>query len=250
MKRRCLMMVLLSLLLCMPFILPVSAAYPYLVDRADILTANEESALLAELTEISTEYGVTVAVVTVDSLGNQSAKAYANDFYDKNYGATTDGVMLLLAMDEREYYIVTESFGRTAIPDGRIDYVANRFVPDLSDGEYYEGFMTYASICAEHIKNAKNGNPYTEPLLTFSDILIALAVGIVISLIIVSALKNQLKSVRMQPMARAYVREGSLNLTRQNDYFLYRNVTRRQKQNKSSRSGSSGSSRGGGGGRF
>ena len=105
------MMVLLSLLLCVLFILPVSAAYPYLVDRADILTANEESALLAELTEISTEYGVTVAVVTVDSLGNQSAKASANDFYDKNYGATTDGVMLLLAMDEREYYIVTESFG-------------------------------------------------------------------------------------------------------------------------------------------
>ena len=72
-------------------------------------------------------------------------------------------------------------------------------------------------------------------------------------LIPMSVLKGQLKSVRMQNAASSYVRPNSMQLTRERDLFLYRNVTRtaRPKNNSGSgsSSGSSGSSGGSTGGR-
>ncbi len=246
-------MLLISLVLCVISVLPVSAAYPYLVDNADILSADEESTLLAELTEISTEYGLNIAVVTVKSLGGQSIENYANSFYDANYGASADGVMLLLAMAEREYWLLTEGFGTTAISDKRIDYITDRFVSDLSDGDYFDGFMTFASLCEDHFEKAKNGKPYQNSSFSFSDILIGFAIGAVIAFVIVSIMKGQLKSVRMQSMARGYIRDNSFILTKEKDRFLYRNITKRPKPKDNGSSGggrSGGSSRGGGGGKF
>lgn len=251
MKQKQLFVLLISLALCLALVLPVSAAYPYLVDNADILSDQEESILLAELTEISTEYGLNVAVVTVQTLDGQSIENYANRFYDQNYGASADGVMLLLAMEEREYWLLTEGFGTTAISSQRIDYITERFGSDLSDGYYADAFMTYAELCEDHLEKALNGEPYRNSTFSFSDILIGFAIGAVIALIIVSIMKSQLKSVRMQPMARSYIREGSFVLTRQSDRFLYRNITKRAKpKNNSSSGSSSGGSRGGGGGKF
>ena len=160
MKRKHLFVLLISLILCVIWILPLSAAYPYLVDQADILSDSEESELLSELTDISTKYDVTVAVIIVKSLDGRTIASYANDFYDINYGASTDGVMLLLSMEEREYWLLTEGFGTTAISGRRIDYITDRFVSDMSDGNYAEAFMTYAELCDDHFEKAINGDPY------------------------------------------------------------------------------------------
>ncbi|MBQ8496500.1 MAG: TPM domain-containing protein [Clostridia bacterium] len=252
MKQKRLFVLLISLVLCVISVLPVSAAYPYLVDNADILSDREESELLSELTKISREYGVNLAVVTVESLDGSSIESYANDFYDTNYGAKADGVMLLLSMEEREYWLLTEGFGTTAIPSKRIDYITDRFVSDLSDGYYASAFSTYAELCEEHFEKAANGEAYSETEFSFQYVLIGFAIGAVIAFIIVSIMKSQLKTVRMQPMARSYIRDGSFVLTREHDRFLYRNVTKRAKpkDNNSSGGSKSGGSRGGGGGKF
>ena len=249
MKRKRLFTLLISLILTAVLILPVSAAHPYLVDQADILSDSEESSLLAELTQVSREYGVNLAVVTVDSLGGRSIESYANDYYDQNYGASADGVMLLLSMEEREYWLLTEGFGMTAIPDQRIDDITGHFVSDLSDGDYADAFMTYAALCEDHFEKAKNGEPYQDPVFSLSDLLIGFAIGAVIAFIIVSIMKGQLKTVRMQPMAKNYIRSGSFVLTKEKDRFLYRNITKRAKP-KNNGSSSGGGSRGGGGGKF
>ena len=78
--------------------------------------------------------------------------------------------------------------------------------------------------------------------------MIGIAVGVIVALI----LKGQLKTVRAQNQANVYVKQGSMQLTVCNDMFLYRNVTRTQRQSSSSSgsSGSSGSSRSIGGGSF
>jgi hypothetical protein len=76
-------------------------------------------------------------------------------------------------------------------------------------------------------------------------------VGVVIALIAVSSMKAQLKSVRRQNQANAYVKSGSMNITRAGDYYMYRTVTRSPKpKSNSSSSSSSGGSRNVGGGRF
>ncbi len=250
---------ILTLVLCfICFVMPlfaVSAAYPYLVDNAGILTENEKNILFAELTEISAQNGVNVCIVTVQTLDGRSAQTYSNDFYDRHYGAKTDGVMLLLAMEEREYYIVTESAGKDAIPDSRLSYVENRFVPDLSNGDYFDAFMSFASVCEEQIENAANGVdiPVSSYIPT-SYFFVAIGISAGLAFLVVTIMKGQLKTVRMQPMAKNYIRAGSFVLTKEKDRFLYRNVTKRPrpKDNGSSSSGGSrsGGSRGGGGGRF
>jgi uncharacterized protein len=58
--------------------------------------------------------------------------------------------------------------------------------------------------------------------------------------------------VGKQSRATVYVKNGSMQITTQNDLFLYRNVTRSEKptSSSSSSSGSSGSSRNVGGGSY
>ena len=77
---------------------------------------------------------------------------------------------------------------------------------------------------------------YKQSLLV--SIVVYLIIGIIAGLIVALVLKGQLKSVRKQNEANVYVKPGSMQMTVQNDFFLYRTVDRRQKSSNSS-SGSS-----------
>lgn len=82
-------------------------------------------------------------------------------------------------------------------------------------------------------------------------VIINLVIGFVIAFIVTSVMKSSLKSVRMQPMASGYMKNDSFNITRSNDLFLYRTVSRTPRANSSSvgsgtRTSSSGRSHGGG----
>ena len=79
---------------------------------------------------------------------------------------------------------------------------------------------------------------------------IALIIGVVAGVVVALILKGQLKSVRKQHQANAYVRDGSMHLTMSNDIFLYRNVTRTRKQTNNSSGSSGGTGRSVGGGSF
>ncbi len=254
---------LLSCCLCFVFMSTATAAesLPRLVDDADLLSSYEESSLLSELDQISEKHGMDIVVVTTQSLGGKSAQDYADDFYDYN-GYADDGVLLLLSMDEREWHISTTGYGITAITDAGLDYIADCFVPYLSDGDYAAGFGVYAELCDEFIAKAKSGNAYDignlpkEPFSAGASLLVSLGIGFVIALIVTGSMKSQLKSVRSQARADSYLKSDSLKLTEKRDLFLYRNVSKRAKPKETSSGGSSvhvsssGRSHGGGGGRF
>ena len=61
-------------------------------------------------------------------------------------------------------------------------------------------------------------------------ILIALAVGFLISLIVTSVMKGKLRSVRKERAAARYLQKDTFRLNRQQDLFLYAetSVTRKQ----------------------
>ena len=64
-------------------------------------------------------------------------------------------------------------------------------------------------------------------------------IGIALAILTVSALTKNLKSVKQKQSAADYEVPGSLRLTRNEDYFMYRNVSKTAKPRESS-SGSSG----------
>lgn len=237
---------------------------PRLVDYADILSDSEESKLLAKLDEISERQKFDVVIVTVDTLDGKTPMIYADDFYDYNgygMGENNDGVLLLVSMEERDWWITTTGYGITAFTDAGIDYISDKFLPDMSDDNYYSSFNTYVELCDDFITQAKTGKPYDtgnlpkKPFPVFLSLGVALLVGFVIALISVSYMKSKLKTVRHQSAASDYTKQGSMNISESRDLFLYKKFDRKPKP-KDNGSGSrthtssSGTSHGGGGGKF
>lgn len=261
---------LFALVLCLATAVPAFAAdgfneeYYRVNDLADLLTADEEAALVDKLDELSRRQKVDVTVATVNDLdGYASASEYADMFYEYcryGYGDERDGLLLLISMEDRDWAISTCGYGITAFTDAGIEFIGEQIKPDLSNGSYAAAFDTYADLCDEFITQARNGSPFDkgnlprEPLSVIW-IPISIGIGVLLALVIVGGMKGKLKTVRTQAAASSYLKKDSLAITESSDLFLYNTLTRTKKE-KSSDSGSSthtsssGTTHGGGSGKF
>lgn len=238
-----------------------------LVDMADVLGESEKSDVLSMLDEISKRQQLDIVVVTANSLDGKTPMEYADDFYDNHaygFGDEKDGVLLLVSMEDRDWWISTTGYGITVFTDAGIEYISEQFLSDLSDGAYAEAFLCYAELCDEFITQARTGQPYDtgnfpkEPFPLVLSICIALLVGFIFAISIVLIMSSKMKSVRFQQAASEYVKSGSMNITQSRELFLYSHMNRRErpKDNDSNGGGStthsssSGTTHGGGGGKF
>lgn len=264
--------VLAAFLLAILFCVPAAAAeaegfadeYYRLMDMADLLSDSEEATLLRALDEVSERQKLEVVIITTDTLEGNDIAAFADDLYDYcrfGYGTNRDGVLLLISMEDRDWYISTCGYGITAFTDAGIQYIGEQMKSDLSDGNYTAAFRTYIEKCDEFITQARTGKPFDKSSLPKKPmsaiwIPISLIVGIAMAVISVSGMKAQLKTVRFQSEAKNYIRDGSLNITQSRDLFLYRTVDRTEKSKNedsggsSTHTSSSGTTHGGGGGSF
>lgn len=266
-------MIICVLMLCLSVTVYAHAAAPVIADNSSLLTY-EEAQKLEELVEtVSDRWEIDIVILTTDSLEGKSAMAYADDYYD-DHGYADDGVLLLVSMTEREWWISTCGKCIWAID---ADQLGSRFVPYLSSGNYYDAFTAFLEGC-DIAMEADNDRTDTDiwipdmqiqggypsatakpqPAISLG---MCIVIGAVIGLVAVLVMKGQLKSVRAQSGADSYVRTGSLQLSHRSDMFLYQNTTRRAKPQNNNHSGShgggggihvgsSGRSHGGGGGRF
>ncbi len=146
---------------------------PTLVDKERLVSDDRAEALSKRLKEIGSAYKCDVVIVTVPTLGSKTAEEYADDYFDYNgygYGATPnaqgttingDGILLLLSMEGRDFWISTSGYGITAFTDYGIQtYLEDRFLPYLSRDDYAGGFNAFADGCEYLLKNAREGVPY------------------------------------------------------------------------------------------
>lgn len=234
---------------------------PLLVDEADLLTDSEENALLSRLEEVSRTGQTDIVVVTINSLYGEDVQDYADDFYDDS-GYAEDGVLLLISIDDSEWYIATAGFGITAVTDAGRKYMAEQFVGELSDGAFFDAFIAYADLCDEFIRQARNGEPYDvgnlpkRPFPLVGNLLLSFGIGPMAAFVMTGRMKGELKTVTIQEKAADYVKGGSLKVTRSNELFLYAQTNRQAKEKQASTGGSdthtssSGRTHGGGGGKF
>lgn len=274
MKKR-ISMILVLLILCFSMAVPVFAAggvedtdgfadeYYRLQDIAGVLTEEEASEIQKLLDEISVRLKFDLVIATVDNLEGCTVQDYADDWYDYcefGYESNKDGALLLISMEERDWYISTCGYGITAFTDAGITYIGEQMGDDLSAGNYAEAFRTFVRFGNQFVTQARDGDPFDKSDLPKKPlsaiwIVISLAIGFGVAKIIVGSMKSQLKTVRAQAAASSYVREGSMNVTESRDLFLYHKVDRTEKpKNNSSGSSthksSSGTRHGGGGGKF
>lgn len=269
-------------------VIPEERQLELFVDNAELLTPDEWEALNNKLADISNAHQVEVAVVTVNSLDGKGVKEYADDFYDYNgygYGENDDGILLLLAMDTREWAITTYGSAIRTFTDYRQSCIMNDagVLEDFGKSNYDDGFNTFADECNRWLTVTAEGydddtddigwpSGYLSDPDTPKDtikqarkfpvtyILIAIAAGLLVAFVVMKIIAAPLKSVAKQSGANNYIVPGSMSVTNAGDIFLYSNVTRtaKPKDNDSSYSGggsstndsSSGRSHGGSSGSF
>jgi len=249
------------------------ASLSLVVDEAGLLSKSEAAALREKLEALSAKWKNDIVVVTVASTGSASPMEFADDWFDYNgYGRSEeeditagDGLLLLISMEKRDWWISTKGYSIFAFTDAGIEYLGERLKADgLSDGNYANAFDKFAGWCDKFFEQAETGKPYDKGNLpkTSGDyakiVLLGLAGGFVIALFVTGSMKKKLKTVRKKQQAADYVRPGSLQVVYANEQFLYKNVARVKRETSSSSGGggssthssSSGSSHGGGGGKF
>lgn len=259
--------------------LPAAAAgtgfddtYYRVSDSGKVLTSDEVQTLEEKALKIRDKYNVDIAIGVFSKYpeGYSDMETFSDDLYEAalyGYGSSHDGVMLVINMNPRKWYITTEGYGIKAFTDYGIEYIGNQIKSDLSDGNYYEAFDKFLNLADEFIASAKNGKPIDTNNKPESAkqlnagaiakmVIISLVIGLIVGFIVLAVLSSQLKSVKMQDSAKYYTKDGSLKLRDQRDVFLFHTVSKSARQSSSSGGGSSthfsssGRSHGGGGGSF
>ena len=268
-------LLLTVILLCASAAFPISATEPAweITDNAQLLTPEQLQELDKHIRELTAQYQTDFVILTVESLDGKSPKQYANDFYDSNncgYGESRDGILMLLAMESRDYYFLTNGTPTEKLAQaGGLAALEDKVVPHLSNGNYYLAFGmfldTAAAIVAKPLSAPGASNPaYNDDFvyIGFDDVAsteerlqrvgIFTVIGLIIGIAVTLLMKRSMKTARAKRLAADYVRPGSFQLTRRMDLFLYRTRTRVRVQSDNSSSGGSrgGGSRGGGGGKF
>ena len=227
-----------------------------LLDRDDLLSEDERTEVGDRLAQIARDYAFDAVALTVPTLDGMTPAAYAEGvFTDLHFGqgANGDGVLLLVCMESRDWYLATHGFGKQAFSDSDIDSLGSTISPYLKEGDVAGAFLKFADECEFNIDWARDHDPdaprsVAGTLPGTTGLLIAFVIGLVIALITVAVMKGKLKTVRSQPAADSYVRENSMIVTGSSDLFLYRTVDRRARPKDNDNSSSSSDGGGGGGG--
>ena len=234
------------------------------IDNAGLLTDSQKADLNRKIDEIRVRQKLDIVVLTTATLDGAKTREYADDYFDYNsygYGMKRDGLLLLISIEENDWYISTHGYAIYAFTDDGISYIGKKLKPYLSGGDFAGAFDAFAELCDDFVSQARNETPYNsfnlpkEPI-SWIWIPISLVIGLLLATGTVKKMKNKLKTVRFQSAAGSYMKKESLNITEKRDLFLYRTVSRTAKPKNESSGGSSthtsssGSTHGGGGGKF
>ena len=221
-----------------------------ILDLAGLFTSSEIADLETTINYLATTYNFQPVILTVDNTGSKSIADFAYDYYDYNdfgFNDSKDGILFMVAMDTREYQIVTTGSMINLISDRNESELLSSFQNDLASGDYYQAF--------------KNGLDNTEDILQQPNLTIyyilggSIGAGLIIATITLIILVRKMKTARKQTDASNYIKANSFHLRSSRDMYLYQTTssTKKVKRNSGgggSSFGSSGRSHGGGGGHF
>lgn len=253
----------------------------YVVDYAGLLTSEEEERLQQQISEDIPTLQLDIVIVTTYGTGDRNVQQFADDFYDDNgygYGSTNSGILLLLDMEAREWYMSTCGDAIYIFTDYGLEQLGQRILPWLSDGEYYRAFETWLESLAYYVDAYNSGtpidgyappddydSPYGDEIYYYDDHVgirihpfpIALVIGLIAAVITILVMRSKMNTARLQKGAANYLAEGSFHMRQRSDMFLYSRVSRTAKPKDNGSGGGSsvhrssgGISHGGRGGRF
>lgn len=242
----------------------------YVRDHYGLLSQSQAQAWNNKACEMAAKYGVGVYVVIVSDLGSHTndaktpARNYATHYwntYDLGCGSRDSGIMLLVAVDSRDYVTITHGGGVDAYTDPTLDNIENDILSYLRKNDWTGAIGAYYKDAEEPLAYlAANGKPmndyysgdYATPEEQGPDATDFGIVGIIAAVIsglvsgrVVKGEKEAMKTAKEKTEARDYVVRDSLKLSVSDDQFVTSNVVATPRVKVESSGGG-----GGGGGRF
>ena len=142
----------------------------YVTDLAGIIQPQTKTQLEALGTELEQKTGAQMAIVTVTSLDGNDIETYAADLYKQlGIGAkkTNEGVLLLVAPNDRKYRVEVGYGAEPVVNDARAGDAGRLMVPYFRRGDYSGGVTAAAWQLAKNIADDKgvtlSGAPRIRP---------------------------------------------------------------------------------------
>jgi len=234
-----------------------AAKLGYVTDDAGILSDQQEQELSSAAAKVSSEYGCSVYIITLDDYTRYtygSVYDCATEIFEKyelGWGSDKNGVLLLMSMNDRDYSLIGHgSTATTAFTDYAQEILENEFLDDFRNNDWYGGFADYIETAAYLLSESKQGHPvdiqesyggsydnsgyynggsYNSVPGTgdhMTNLMIIVLVPCLIALAVCSAFKAQMKTARIKTNANEYVAQGGVNLRVRQDLFTHRTQTR------------------------
>ncbi len=234
----------------------VSFASP-VVDEANLFSDAEIQILNQEISSLERKYGIRIDIYFLRTIGNREISTAARTLREQNLrdGANGD-ILLLVVMDERNWYISTDSKMDARIPN--VSGIGKVFVSNLSSGDYFGACNKFLGAVDSSLNYyEQNGVAYDggfNPVAAVAAVIGGLIFGGVVRGRLISGMSN----VRPEKAAMDYLKRETVKLLTNRDIYLFTNVVRRPKSSgngaaargSSGGGGHGGSSGGGGGGSF
>ena len=166
-----------SAILLMGLFVPVYAGTDYFIDNAELLTDAEEAELEARLAEASQRLDADIVILTEPYISTD-AQTYADDYFDYN-GYGPDGLILLVDMGGREWYISTCGICVEGFEGDGFDYVSENVAYDLGNEDYVSCFDTFVWRSGEVLTAIRTQGSYKAPFGFFSTLIVCLVVGFI-----------------------------------------------------------------------
>lgn len=236
--------------------IPAQRLYDRVVDQAGVIGETELAQLNTIADAISERYGCDVAVAFVRHVEGYSAQSAADEFYDYNgygYGDDDSGILLYIAVEDREFAMSTYMGGAYVFTDYGLVRLENAIMPALRESDWGSAAEAFISECEELLAMADSGNVYDVPQennggypyeeeggVDAGSLGLAALLGLGAGSIPVASMKRGMKSVRTARGASDYVRKGSFDLHHSNDIFIRRSINRVPRQQPKRDGGGSG----------
>ena len=161
-------LMLLSPLTVHAYTIPEPSDDLYVSDYADVIDREVEEEIINANLELEEKNGVQIAVVTVDFLDGANIEDYAYDLFNQwgiGSAESNNGVLLLLAIGEDNYYCLAGDGLSNLLSAGRIKLLLNEYLePDFASGDYSAGVSKTFNAIYDLVKDSSGAPIIQEPI--------------------------------------------------------------------------------------
>lgn len=248
---------ILLFLVCLA--LPLTASTQKVYDNASLLSKEQVKELEDKITYLFNVYKIDVGIVTTKNLEGKTTRGYAQDFYNDTPYAS-DGLLLLIDMQNRVPHISTKGLATSYFKDERIKILLDSLHSSLKEGDFNHACLIFLDKVESYLKQGTPKNSYQHAVeskhipfktstghpLTLNSILLSIGACFIISSLLALLLRFAICYMYKHPKYSeppTIPDDKSIHYTLKEDKFMHSSTSKvRIKRDSSNNGGGTGDS--------